>query len=112
MKKENVLKAIKGSGGIVSTVAKKLNCDWHTASKYINRWEETKEAMQDENETILDMAEGTLFNAIKDSDVQAAKWILATKGKKRGYSEKHEIEHSGGISIDTEFDIVSTSADT
>jgi transposase len=43
-----VLKAIKGCGGIVSTVAKRLKCDWNTADKYIKKWDETRLAMQDE----------------------------------------------------------------
>lgn len=96
---ENILEAIKDSGAIVSTVARRLGCEWITAKRYIEKWESTRQAFSDEQETILDMAEGTLFNAIKEKDVQAAKWILATKGKKRGYSEKQEIEHSGGVVI-------------
>lgn len=89
--KEIVLEAIKDSGAIVSTVARRLDCQWITAKRYIEKWEDTKRAFIDEEETILDMAEGTLFNAIKEKDVQAAKWILSTKGKRRGYSERHEI---------------------
>lgn len=95
----DVLTAIKDSGAIVSTIARRLGCEWITAKRYIEKWERTRQAFSDEQETILDMAEGTLFNAIKEKDVQAAKWILATKGKKRGYSEKQEIEHTGGVVI-------------
>jgi hypothetical protein len=95
----DVLTAIKDSGAIVSTIARRLGCEWITAKRYIDKWESTRQAFSDEQETILDMAEGTLFNAIKEKDVQAAKWILATKGKKRGYSEKQEIEHTGGVVI-------------
>ena len=58
--KEEVLEAIKGSGGIVSTVSKRIDCQWHTAKKYINKWDETKAAFDDEREAILDMAEGVI----------------------------------------------------
>lgn len=95
MKKETVLTAIENSGGIVNTVAKKLDCNWNTARKYINEWEDTQAAFQDEKEKIIDMAEGVVYNSIKEGNTQDAKWILATLGKKRGFSEKHEIEHSG-----------------
>ena len=94
-----VLEAIKGSGAIVSTVARRLGCQWITARRYIDKWEATKQAMADEEDTILDMAESKLYEAIQNNDIQAAKWILSTKGKKRGYSEKHEVEHTGGITV-------------
>ena len=88
---QNVLEAIKGSGSIVSTVARRLGCEWITAKRYIEKWEVTQRAMLDEEETILDMAESKLYEAIQKDDIQAAKWILATKGKRRGFSERHEI---------------------
>ena len=96
---EIVLEAIKGSGSIVSTVARRLGCEWITAKRYIEKWEVTKRAMLDEEETILDMAESTIFASIKDGNSQDAKWILSTKGKRRGYSERHEITGADGTDI-------------
>jgi len=92
---QTVLDAISGSGAIMSTIAKRLNCGWATARSYVQRWEETQQAYEDEEQTILDMAESTLYQAIRNNDVQAAKWLLSTKGKRRGYSERYEHEHSG-----------------
>lgn len=99
MKKETVIKAIEGSGGIIATVSRRLNCQWHTADKYIHKWKETETAFENEMAMILDMAEGVLFNSVKEGNVQAAKWVLATLGKRRGYSEKYELEHNGYIKI-------------
>lgn len=99
MNKDAMLQAIKGSGGIVNTIATRLGCDWHTAKKYINEWEETKQAYADETEIILDTAESAIFTSIQQGEVQSAKWLLATKGKQRGYSERHEIENTGNITI-------------
>lgn len=86
--KEHVLEAIHGSGAIVSTVARRLGCRWNTARKYIDAWEETRQAYKDEEETILDLAESTLYQSIKGADVQSAKWILSRKGRKRGYGDE------------------------
>lgn len=97
--KEEVIKAIKGSGGIMSSIAKQLGCDWHTAKKYVMEWEETVAALEDEQETILDMAEGAVYKNIKDGNTQDAKWLLATKGRKRGFNEKVDIEHSGSVAV-------------
>jgi hypothetical protein len=86
-----VLEAIKGSGGIMSAVAKRLGVTWRTADRWCNLWEETRGALQDEREGILDMAESTLFKSIRGEDVQSAKWLLGMKGKQRGYVERREV---------------------
>ena len=95
MTKEKILAAITGTGGIMSTIADRLELTWSMAYNYCQKYEETKSALADETERILDKAEGTLFSSIDAGDVQSSKWILATKGKKRGYSEKQEMEISG-----------------
>ena len=99
MTNETIIEAIKGSGGIISTIAKRLNVSWHTADKYIQQSDETKEALADEREAILDMAEGALYSSIKEGNTQDAKWLLATKGRKRGFNEKIDIEHSGDLNV-------------
>ena len=91
-KQETVLEAIKDSYGIVNTVSKRLQCSWSTADKYIKKWTTTLEAFQQETEIILDIAESTLFESIKSGDTASAKWILSTKGTKRGYSETLQKE--------------------
>lgn len=99
MTKESVVQAVKGSGGIISHIAKKLDCSWATADKYIKKWKETQSAYEDEKERILDIAEGVLYSSIQDGNTQDAKWLLSTIGKRRGFNEKHEIEHTGHIKI-------------
>ena len=91
IKKEKVLEAIEGSAGIVLTVAHRLNCTWYTAQSLINRWNETKKAFGAETEKILDLAEGQVFNAVKEGDIATAKWVLARKGRQRGYEETPTI---------------------
>lgn len=94
--KETVLKAINGSGGIVSTVAKRLNCDWGTARNYINRWKATQDAFAAEREMILDIAETTIIDAIKGGDVGTAKWVLSRLGIDRGYGNDVNISADDG----------------
>jgi len=102
-----MLDAIKGSGGITLTVAQRLQCDWMTAQKYINKWETSKTAFEAEGQQILDIAESVLerniriaYNQQRDPqtgeehlvDTSDAKWILSRKGKERGYADKSEVE--------------------
>ena len=86
-KKADIFEAIKGSGGIVTTVALALNCDWHTAKANIEKYEETREAFSGELETGLDLVEGKAYAQAKNGDGAMIRFILATKGRKRGYGE-------------------------
>jgi transposase-like protein len=92
-----ILEAIKDSGGIMSTIARKLGVTWHTADSWIRESGELMEALKDEKETILDMAESTVLKRIKEGDEQSAKWYLSKIGKLRGYGDSVAIE--GGIQI-------------
>jgi transposase-like protein len=98
--KKAIIEAIKDSGGIMSTIARRLGVTWHTADTWVKQYDETKQALQDERETILDLAESTLFRNIKDGNSQDAKWLLSTMGKNRGYSERQEITGVDGGPID------------
>jgi hypothetical protein len=99
-----VLQAIKGSGSIISTIAKRLNCDWITAKRYVNKWEITRKAYEAEEETVLDMAESKLYEGIQQGNTQDAKWLLSTKGKKRGFTERHEVTGPDGGAIIIKYD--------
>ena len=87
-----ILEAIKDSGGIMSTIARRLGVTWHTADSWIRESGELMEALKDEKETILDMAEATLLKKIKEGDEQSAKWYLSKIGKLRGYGDSLAIE--------------------
>ena len=86
-KKADILEAIKDSGGIITTVALALDCDWHTAKANIERYEETREAFEGESETGLDLVEGKAYAQARNGDGAMIRFILATKGRKRGYGE-------------------------
>lgn len=101
--KETVLKAIKASYGITSTVAARLSCDWGTADRLIKRWSETKEAFKTETESILDLAEGKVIKAINDGDIATTKWYLAKKGKLRGYEDTPTIKLDNGEPLNIQF---------
>ena len=94
-KAQQFIDAIPGSGGIITTIAKRVGCDWHTAKKYIDEYATVKQAYQDEVEKIGDLAETTLIKSIRDGDVSSAKFYLTTKARGRGYVQKTETEITG-----------------
>ena len=102
--REEVLVAIEGSYGIVSQVARRLdNCAWHTAKKYIEQWESTRRAFEGENERSLDYTESQMIKAIREGDGPMIRFHLATKGKNRGFSERHEVVGENGSPIRIEY---------
>lgn len=102
------IKAIPGSGGIISTIASRVGCEWHTVKRYIGKHPTVMKAYRDEQEKGLDRAESVLMGnialalkqlqtegRIEQVDSSDAKWLLARKGKDRGYVERTQQEHSG-----------------
>ena len=94
--------AIPGTGGIISTVASRVGCEWHTAKRYITGYATVAQAYADECAKVTDLAESVIIGSIKDKDVQTAKWYLTMKGRERGYvqSERHEVEMDGTLRIE------------
>ena len=88
--------AIKGSGGLYATIAKRVGCDWHTAKKRVNESPALKQALDDECETILDIAESKCIELVTGGDPGMIRFFLATKGKERGYSERREVTGADG----------------
>ena len=92
---QQFIDAIPNSGGIITAIAQRVGCAWHTAQKYILAMPTVAQAYQDEVEKIGDLAETTLIKSIRDGDVSSAKFYLTTKARGRGYVMKTETEITG-----------------
>lgn len=58
------------------------------------RWmrdEEFRDAIEDIDEYLLDLAEAGLINHIEKENIAAVIFFLKTKGRSRGYSERREV---------------------
>ncbi len=93
---QDFIAAIPKSGGIISTIAKRVGCDWNTAKKWCTEKPTVRQAYEDECESLLDMAEGVILKSIQGGDSADAKWYLTRKGKGRGYAERQEITGADG----------------
>lgn len=98
---EQFIKAIPGTAGIISKIAERIGCAWHTAKKYINKMPTVQRAYQDECDTVLDMAESKLLKAIENDDHIMIRYYLSTKGKHRGYTERKEVTGADAGPIQT-----------
>ncbi len=95
--RDAVLRAIEGCAGLISYVAQRLDCDWRTARRYIDRWDETREAFEAERERICDVAESQLIKLIREGDLNAIKFYLTHVGRHRGWGD--EVALGGNVKV-------------
>ena len=91
-KKEQMLEALEKSLGIVSTACKMVDVGRTTHYEWMKSDEEYKSAVDSIQDSVLDFAESHLYKLVKEGNPAATIFFLKTKGKKRGYIERQEIE--------------------
>ncbi len=96
---QQFIDAIPGTGGIISMIARKVNCDWNTAKKYVTKYATVEAAYDAECEAVLDMAESRVIEMMKEKDGTMLRYYLSTKGKSRGYVERQEVTGADGKDI-------------
>tara|TARA_R110000772_G_scaffold208319_1_gene318883 strand:- start:349 stop:777 length:429 start_codon:yes stop_codon:yes gene_type:complete len=96
--KKKLLKALEKSLGIVTIACKEVDCARSTFYNYYNNDQDFKNAVDEISNLTLDFAESQLHKQIKDGNTTATIFYLKTKGKKRGYIERKEVEMTADIS--------------
>lgn len=91
-KKEAMLEALEKSLGIVSTACKMVDMGRTTHYQWIKEDADYKKAVDSIQDSVLDFAESHLYKLVKEGNPAATIFFLKTKGKKRGYIERQEIE--------------------
>ena len=91
-KKEAMLEALEKSLGIVSTACKMVDIARGTHYNWLKDDPEYKKAVDSIQDGVLDFAESHLYKLVKEGNPAATIFFLKTKGKKRGYIERQEIE--------------------
>ncbi|MEJ8571258.1 hypothetical protein [Microbaculum marinum] len=90
---EQVVEALRQSGGIQAGAAQLLKCSRSTVTDYLHRYPEIAERLPDIGEETLDLAELGLLNEIKSQNLTAIIFFLKTRGKHRGYVQR--VENTG-----------------
>jgi len=92
LKKEQLLEALVKSLGIVSTACLSVDVSRTTYYKYYNEDKDFKTLVDDISDVAIDFAESKLFDLMREGHPTAIIFYLKTKGKKRGYVEKQELD--------------------
>lgn len=106
--------AMPGTGGVVAALARSVGCCWHTAAKWCASNPTVKRAWEAETQSALDLAESVLIGNIRlasevqerdkhQVDASDAKWLLAKRGKHRGYGDVTTVEHAAPVTLTVEY---------
>ena len=96
---ETIAIALKDANGNLSLAAERLGCARQMLYHRIEKSDMLKEARSIAYESRCDMYESLLDQKAQSGDINAIKFYLATQGKRRGYTEKQEVEVNGGLTI-------------
>ena len=92
IQKAAMLEALEKSLGIVTSACKSVGISRNTHYTWLKQDDIYKEAVDDIENIALDFAESQLHKQIKEGSTAATIFLLKTKGKKRGYIERQEIQ--------------------
>ena len=116
--KKKVLEALEKCLGVVTDACKMANISRQTFYRWKHEDNEFKEAVHEISDVALDFAESKLFRLIdgvhrevksptgesvvyqEPPNPSATIFYLKTKGKKRGYIERQEMDHRGKTVIE------------
>ena len=96
--KKNLLEALEQSLGIVTTACKIVGCARSTFYKYYKDDQDFKASVDELENLTLDFVESKLHKQIENDNTTATIFYLKTKGKKRGYIERKEVEMTAEVS--------------
>ena len=90
--KEQFLKFYESSACNISATCKRINISRNTYYEWRKEDPIWNNLLIEEEEALLDFAETMLFKGIKDGKTAELIFYLKTKGKKRGYIERTEVD--------------------
>ena len=96
IRKEAVLEALEKSLGVVTTAVKSVGIARSTFYKWLNEDKDFATKVKEIDNITLDFAESKLHEQIDSGNTAATIFYLKTRGKKRGYIEKSELDLTSG----------------
>tara|TARA_R110001632_G_scaffold70241_2_gene163709 strand:+ start:4003 stop:4383 length:381 start_codon:yes stop_codon:yes gene_type:complete len=90
--KAAMIEALEKSLGIVTSACKNVGISRNTHYTWMKQDDVYKESVEDIENIALDFAESQLHKQIKEGNTSGTIFYLKTKGKRRGYVERTEIQ--------------------
>jgi hypothetical protein len=99
LRKRAMLVALGRSMSIVSSACRMIQMNRLTHYRWMKQHSRYQQAGKDLGDESLDFVESKLINSIGNGSVRATIFYLKTKGKKRGYVEKTELEQDLSLKV-------------
>jgi hypothetical protein len=90
--KKAMLEALEKSLGVVTTACKSVGIGRTTHYMWLDEDPQYRRNVESISDIAVDFAESSLHKQIKDGNPTSTIFFLKTKGKKRGYVERQEID--------------------
>jgi len=97
---EKIEQALLRCRGNITAAAAALKTARKTIHLRINQSPRLQAVLEDCREARLDNAESALDKAVDAGEGWATCFLLKTLGKSRGYVERQEVEHQGGLRVE------------
>jgi hypothetical protein len=108
---EQVVEALKATGGLSHLAADRLGCSARSIRRYAQRYDSVRECVEHERGKRLDVAEAALWRAVLAGEAWAVCFFLKTQGKERGYVERFQHQHGEGFALEIVEEIIETPTD-
>lgn len=95
-----IIAALEKNAGIITAAAESLGMNRCSLSSRINGSEKLLAALNEIQDSMVDLAESKLLLALRNGNMTAIIFYLKCKGKARGYVERGEITGPGGGPVD------------
>jgi len=94
--KKAMIEALEKSLGVVTSACKQVGIARQTHYEWYKEDTAYQAAVDELSDVAIDFAESQLHKQIKEGNSTATIFFLKTKGKKRGYVERQEVEAVNG----------------
>lgn len=88
----------------MTAAAKRLNVSPSTVHKFMNEHPQLHALRDEINEALCDLAENTLYRAIREGDLRATMYFLDRRARHRGYGHKAELTGKDGAPVQLELE--------
>lgn len=105
-KKKAMLAALERSLGVVTSACKAAEISRDTHYRWLKEDENYRKAVDELESVALDFVESKLHQQISQGNTSATIFFLKTKGKSRGYVERHELTGENGSELKATVQVV------
>lgn len=98
-KKIEILEQLYFTKGVVTPACEAIGLSRSTFYLWLKDDEEFAAAVDELQNVALDFAESKLFQLVSEGDTTATIFLLKTRGKKRGYVERSELDATVSMAV-------------